>query len=511
VLGSVELHLPATCSGGKAVLEGTQAGGSRDLRSAQLARHGDEALTVEHQQDPLQPVTAATPLRPPFGWTSPLVLAVCAAAAALGGNAWVIHADGKATRALIEARGAALVAIAADAALASRAIDARLGARAPGAAVEAGLLAVDYRTAESGVVPPRASMDTGGDPGIAVFGDPRLGAWADSAVPALFGRFTSGLKVGDAVVDAGATGGSGTWLADVGLGGPGASWDWMARARVTSLSTNSLIGGTFAARTVNGTKGSPLGLVATAVTDSPRAPGGWGIYSETVVGPDSTGGAAGVEFNTVNTARMGEAGDILPYGTGTRGMTVLNLAVGGDVNVHGRTLPISAYTTYRSNGARAKAGLVFKSNALQRVGDPAAGYGRALVFPQGYGHSWYGGDDQAEVFRLYSTISDQAHAQALSFSDDGVRFVRGLGDVTALYLPFVAGSESWPQLSPAAAGGPVEVAARGGAPDIDLRLDPKGRGLLDIGSEAEPGTVSPTYRLRVKVGGVPYYIALGPG
>ena len=285
----------------------------------------------------------------------------------------------------------------------------------------------------------------------------------------------------------------------------------MARARITSLTTNSLIGGTFAARTTGSAKGSPLGLVATAVSDSTNAAGGWGIYSETLVGPNSRGGTAGVEFNTVNTSRLGEAGDILPYGTGTRGMTVLNLAVGGDRNVHGTTDAISAYTTYRSNGAKAKAGLVFKSNALQRLGNSDTGYGRALSFPQGYGHSWYGGADHTEVFRLYSAISTTDHAQAMSFSDDGVRLIRGLGEATSFHVPFVAESVNFVQLAPAAAGDAVEVAARGAEGDIDLLLDPKGSGVIDIGTDAAPGTIEPTHRAVVKFNGIPYYIELEPG
>ena len=83
-------------------------------------------------------------------------------------------------------------------------------------------------------------------------------------------------------------------------------------------------------------------------------------------------------------------------------MTVLNLAAGGDARVHGRTASISAFTTFRNNGAEAKAGLVFRSNALERLGDPRTGYGEAVSLPQGYGLSWYGGTDQAEVFRLSS-------------------------------------------------------------------------------------------------------------
>ena len=349
-----------------------------------------------------------------------------------------------------------------------------------------------------------------GGSGIEGFGDPRLGAWANSKVPAKFGRFTSGLKIGDAVVDKGDTGRSGTWLVDIGLGGPGASWDWMARARVTSLSTNSLIGGTFAERATGKAKNNPIGLVAAAVADSPNAANAWGIYSETMIGPDGTGGTAGAEFDTVNASKLGAAGDLRPYGTGSRGMTVLNLAAGGDASVHGPTAPISAFATLRGNGAQAKAGLVFKSNALQRSGDPHSGYGEAVSLPEGYGLSWYGGADQAEVFRLYSTIGRAAHAQALSFRDDGTRLVRGFGKATTFYVPFVADSVNYVQLTPAAAGRPAEIAARGDDKSIDLRLDPKGGGAVDFGTDAQRGTVKPTYRALVKFNGVAYYIPLDP-
>jgi len=506
-------------------------------------------------------------------WTSPLVLAVLAATVAATGNAWVAHSNGKAQRALEESWSSALLSLEAykvEAALVLEAIatgdpDAaalnlsflleagfvddhwpRAGLAAylekrergqdpalrspstrspqgPGIVAQVADVAepsdphasdgrvttVQYRAdgGENGLVSPPLGANGAG---LDAFADPRLGAWANSEVPARFGRFTSGLKVGDAVTDTGGTGGSGTWLADIGLGGPGASWDYMARSRITSLSTNSLIGGTFAARRTGKASGNPIGLVAVAAADSPNAEGAYGIYSETLVGPRSPGGAAGVEFNTVNTSELGAAGDILPYGTGKRGMTVLNLAVGGDRKVHGATEAISAFTTLRGNGGKAKAGLVFKENALLRLGDSDTGYGRALSFPQAYGHSWYGGTDHAEVFRLYSAISDAAHSQAMSFSDDGVRLVRGLGESTALYVPFVAGSVNYVQLSPASGGRAVEVAARGRDTDIDLLLEPKGSGVIDVGYEAEAGAVEPTHRAMVRFNGIPYYIALDP-
>lgn len=525
--------------------------------------------------------TGSQPCRQRSGWTSPLVLAVWATAAAITGNAWVAYSNGQGERALERLRTDALVRLEADeadATLALRAIgatqsDAGLGTlrllretgilgdparraalanrldrveRGPNAAVRAGgeprpdplladarIIPAQYpaqyhedsvedgpaaqdetdddaaggpRTKDSGTGNPQGS----GGSGIESFGDPRLGAWANSKVPAKFGRFTSGLKVGDAVVDKGDTGKSGTWLGDIGLGGPGASWDWMARARVTSLSTNSLIGGTFAERATGKAKNNPIGLVAAAVADSPNAANAWGIYSETMIGPDGTGGTAGAEFDTVNASKLGAAGDLRPYGTGSRGMTVLNLAAGGDASVHGPTAPISAFATLRGNGAQAKAGLVFKSNALRRSGDPDSGYGEAVSLPEGYGLSWYGGGDQAEVFRLYSTIGRAAHAEALSFRDDGMRLVQGFDEATAFHVPFVAGAVNYVQLTPAAGGHPAAVAARGGDKSIDLRLDPKGGGAVDFGTDAQRGTVKPTYRALVKFNGVAYYVPLDP-
>ena len=63
------------------------------------------------------------------------------------------------------------------------------------------LVPAQFRMAEADTRPPAARTRSEG--GIEAYGDPRLGAWANSAVPAQFGRFTSGLKVGDAVSDRG--------------------------------------------------------------------------------------------------------------------------------------------------------------------------------------------------------------------------------------------------------------------------------------------------------------------
>ena len=92
-----------------------------------------------------------------------------------------------------------------------------------------------------------------------------------------------------------------------------------------------------------------------------------------------------------------------------------------------------------------------------------------------------------------------------------MRLVRGLGEaMTSLYVPFVANSVNYLQLAPAATGRPVTVAASGDDRSIDLRLDPKGGGIVDFGTDAEKGTVKPTYRARVKFNGVAYYIPLDP-
>lgn len=178
--------------------------------------------------------------------------------------------------------------------------------------------------------------------------------------------------------------------------------------------------------------------------------------------------------------------------------------------MHGRTKPLSAFATLRGNGAMAQAGMIFKANALERLGDAETGYARAFMMPQGYGQSWYGSADEAEVFRLYSNITDAEHAQALTFSDDGARVVRGLGEATGLFVPFVAESVNYAQLGPSVAGRPVEIAARGRDANVDLALDPKGDGVVDIGTEAHPGEVAPTHRVLVKFNGVPYYIPLDP-
>ena len=248
---------------------------------------------------------AAARDRRQFGWTSPLVLALWAASLAATGNAWVTYADGAARRGLERSQAEAELVLeavrAADPGEAARnlrfLLEAGLvadpGRRAalaawleapgqdafqrppawrPGAAVEAGplpggekLIAAQFQAADAS--PPAAAPaapapasapqpKVDAPDGIEAYGDPRLGAWANSPVPARFGRFTSGLKVGDASPTRAPPAQSQTWLADIGQPG-GASWDWMARARITSLSTNSLIGGTFAARDRRQGKGPP--------------------------------------------------------------------------------------------------------------------------------------------------------------------------------------------------------------------------------------------------------------
>lgn len=336
---------------------------------------------------------------------------------------------------------------------------------------------------------------------VDAYGDTRMGSWANSVIPARFGRYRGGLKIGDAVTDVGNTGASGTWLGEVGLGGPGASWDYMARARVLTMTTNSLIGGTFANRRIGNSTGNPIGLMAVSLNDSPNASNAWALYAEAVAGPTSTSGITGIEFNTVNLQTLGAAGDIRPYGTGTRGMTVLNLAVGGDASIHGASKDISAVTTLRGNGGMAKAGFVFKENVLRRTGSGDTTYAHAFMLPTGYGMTWYA-PANAEVFRFYSGITQLARAQQLSFTDTGMRVTRGIETADPMFfVPYVTNSVNYITARASEAGEQVSIEAGGADANIDLRLAPKGNGRLrfDVAVQGS-GNMTANLRMPARLG-----------
>lgn len=326
---------------------------------------------------------------------------------------------------------------------------------------------------------------------VSPYADPRLGLWADSATPGVFGRFKSGLRLGDSVLHRGATAGNNgatnSWMASV--GGNPSTWSYMEdTATFVSSRTGQGVAVTGAGRLISAQGGAAIGLIGVALNDSTVSSAkAWGGYFEAVLGPNGTGRAIGIEVDAAN-----DTGVDIPFsspyaGAATLAVAVLNLGAGADASVHGATSAISQFLGMGNNGARASAGILMKHTALVREGDATTGLARALVLAQNQAICWYGAVDGLEAARFTSELGGQSVGQDLAFTATGLEHRTRAGAIL-FKVSRVGASVNYPEIKAAATGSPVEVSALGSDTNIDLRLNPKGTGVLRVGYETTVAT-----------------------
>ncbi|RIA01332.1 hypothetical protein D1122_01320 [Cereibacter sphaeroides] len=316
---------------------------------------------------------------------------------------------------------------------------------------------------------------------VNMFGDPRLGLFADSATPAKFARFKSGIRGGDSVQHRGATpgnnGDTNSWLAAVG-GSPN-TWAYLEDQARVAITCTTGIAGTFGARLTGSSSSSAIGLTAVCHNDSTSPDGkGWAAYLEGVLGPNGGGRARAFEANAVNLGVLTTAET--PYSDlPDRMVFVAGFSAGGDATVHGTSQDIHAFQRWNNNGARAQQGIVVRSNALTREGDPATGFAKVISMAQGHGFQWYGSADGLEAVRIWSAVSAQTYGQNLIFSDDGMRVATRAG-AWLMRVPYVSGAVSHIELGASTNATAYIGAASTTAPNLNLSLRPKGTGVVQI-------------------------------
>lgn len=337
--------------------------------------------------------------------------------------------------------------------------------------------------------------------------------------------------------DGGVSGGS--WMQSfpsAGAVSPVVEWDYaedMGRLVVVSDFGLAISG---ASRTFGGADAQAVnGFAINDVAGTRKA---WGAYFDAVRTVAGAGNVQGVEVNVSNLPGVSPRGGATPYNAFTNGMSVgLGIAAGSGVTSFGNSYAVDAMAEFRHNGAAAWTGINFRSNALMREGmaddrtEPGnTGYARAISLANEQGFSWYsrdpvgapGSGTQAEVARLFSSITNPAVRQTLQFTDAGLYFnsrAAGGGDPDAdpmFVMDYSAGADSYMASFPSGPALAPGFAARGDAADIDLMLVPKGAGLLrlntTIGAASVPSAFSAVNFLRIKgAGGSIYYIPLATG
>lgn len=363
---------------------------------------------------------------------------------------------------------------------------------------------------EAAFIAPNPSLDGAW---VNYYADPRLGYWANSVPGARYLRSKSGLKLGDAAGIKGDPTAGETWLSE--MGGNPYTWQYMEWGTVLSLRTNNGMAGTFGARAWNSNANA---LYAVAHGDSPNVGHGvWAGYFEGVRGPNGAGTVRAVEMNGVNRgvapeqrADVAERAGETPYMAVPANLTmVLALAAGGDQTIWGVTKPLDEYLRLNRNGARptdvrfpggAFAGILVRHDALVREGAGQHDYAPVIRAPQGVGYSWYGATDGGEAARVWSDVSHSTFRQGLYFSDAGLRYARGVGNATQLFIAFTPASVNYLKVSAAVAGSPVTIETAGADANIGLRLVTKGTGDLQLPANgSDTGSMTPTRRIRVKL------------
>jgi len=254
-------------------------------------------------------------------------------------------------------------------------------------------------------------------------------------------------------------------------------------------------------RTSGGLDG--IGLAGVVLNDSASNLKAWGGYFDAVKAHTGAGITHGVEINATNLPGVSPLQGLTPYKAYAAGMVgVLNLAVGSDASVFGRSYAADWFINMGNNGGAAQSGIVFRSNSLLRE-DPTTGLvtdnttdpgnvGLAGAIRMAHEHciGWFsrysagspGDGGQQEVVRIYSTVDAADVRMEMVFSDLAISFNEKVSPGSALlqvgYLPN-AGTHVF--IQPAIAGQAARIQARGLNPNNNLFAEGSGTGLFGFG------------------------------
>jgi hypothetical protein len=334
------------------------------------------------------------------------------------------------------------------------------------------------------------------------YADYRRGYFADDALPARKGRFDSGIFVGGsgaryygALSDSASNEATAFWASDVGNVG---DWSWVFSTAVNLFERdNGKVNTSIVSRSPTTGGGLTMGLQVSVVgqhNDSEHTHGLWGIYGEAVALPGHDGNTRNFEFNIVNRAlditdEMSEK----PYTSGRTNLKFSGaFAAGGDVLVHGSSYSNDEAIRINQNGGNFWTGIMIRNNALARDVD---GEAKAMAMAIGHALVWFGTGDN-EIGRIVFTGS-AGHKWRMGFSDSELNLT--FRAKRALLIDVIDSPANYLRIAQAATGGAVVVRAEGDDTDVDLSLDPKGAGVLQIGQALESsGTMTVNRRLKCK-------------
>jgi len=204
----------------------------------------------------------------------------------------------------------------------------------------------------------------------------------------------------------------------------------------------------------------------------------WGGYFEALRSAGVTTAAFGVEIDAGNNGADYTNSPYDMFGSGVFG---LNIAAGGSKS-DGYVSPSTAAVLIASNPypytvQKWNKGIVFGATAITGT-NGVTGNGTAVCLAKGHDIDWQAADDAVST-RIRSDVTASAHKQELRFTDNGAFFYGP--DATLFAAMNVASSVNYLRVYPAATGSAPGLQVEGTDTNADLRLLPKGSGVVRFG------------------------------
>lgn len=288
--------------------------------------------------------------------------------------------------------------------------------------------------------------------------------------------------------DGGIDGGT-SWLSD-----SAASPAYTAKnSHLVVTNEQSNYAATFGVRTGNNT--GAAGIAASLVTLNDKVGGRtWGFIAE-MQHEDGALVSNGFEIAAKNKS----SSDLkyTPY-LSTTGVFGGRIVAGGDDLFGGSpTNPSNSALIIIENTHTWNNGIVFRQTALTGTDGTALNTGRgdAILMARNHQISWYAPDGNPAV-NLLSTITDSTKKVEARFTDNGFSLFNALGDNKVQFT--MSQSAGTAKINFFTDASSAQILAEGSATDYDLRLRPKGAGVVRFGTHTAIGAETVTGYIMIK-------------
>lgn len=307
--------------------------------------------------------------------------------------------------------------------------------------------------------------------------------WIGDAPPAKIHRMLDRVFIGDATDNDGANpAGTTSWLGvspQPGLG-------WMERnATAASYATKGAIGFVGAAHTSGMTSGAALGLIGVGVNDNEtNAVPVWGLYLDAKSYAGALAATFGCELEVANLGTY--VGD---YSADPRKTIGLDIGAGADPAVNGTTDSVTFGLRFINNGANFGVGISFGSTALRTFVDAEGlNYFRAAVLRNSQAIAWEGTGGEL-LGKVWNTCTAESNAVSIHLASNNI-LLKGAAGARAAQFSHITNAVNYPLVSNSVTGVGPSYSVAGTDTDIDLRLVPKGAGLVRFGTFTASGDVA---------------------